>query len=468
MATELISTPGFSDLPNELVMNIIECMPIEAPKDICNFSLTSRRMHMLALDHLYNHVLVSCPWPLVRTLLNDPELAARVHQVTWKPDTDEDYSSQNQKMLSSLLKSFKPVGLKRWSSKKQEPAVTWRHHEFMNFFLMSTPIVATLVIKDTHGWRDNVYWFGGNVSETGKLQHLRSVHIHGPLCMEQTAHLFLLPSLRDITLIDLVQLERRTRDYVEWEKTIPLQTVLGPHMVSHVQNITLKRASVETQTLAYFTQACKDLKSFAYEHDVHNDLRNLHSPNLLAKMQTLASALTRNRASLERLSIRGDHQMLLQKHVLQVARLASGMSVLRSLDMGLVTHDDDPERCTPDFVMELVRLLPPTLEELTIEMDWQEHWGSKGWEGPTDMLRYFADIAPEKLQSLRRVAVVDWPPKLGCFPPDFAVLYQCFAEHGVHFASIPANIEGPDPLQMSDCIEPGWVFVMATDVEWHY
>jgi hypothetical protein len=465
-AEQLASNPGFGALPNELVMAIIDCMPIENAKDIRSLSLTSRRMYMLSLDHLYNHVLVSCPWPLTRTLLHDPKLAARVHQITWNLNTAENDSNENRKMLSRLIRSFEPVGVKS-STNHKRLTTTWRDHEFMSFFITVTPAIETLIIKDTYGWRDNIYWFGKAVGETGALQHLRSVHIHGPLCIEQIAHLFLVRSLRNVTIIDLVQLERQNHDYVEWNDEIPLYTVLE-RGVSGVENIILKRACVETLTLAHFTEACRQLKSFAYEHDVHNDLRSLRSPALISKFESLASALAHNRTSLERLSVRGDHQMLYQKHMLQVARLASRMSNLRSLDMGLVTHDDDPDQCTPDFVAHLVRYLPPTLEELTFEMDWQEHWGSKGWEGPTEMLRYLADIAPARLPLLKRVAVVDWPPKLGHFPPDFAMLYQCFAEHNIHFASIPVKIQGPDPLRVSDFVEPGWVFVEFTDVEWRY
>lgn len=466
MATELAANPGFGALPNELVMSIIDCMPIENPKDILNLSLTSRRMYLLSLDHLYSHVLVSCPWPLTRTLLHDPKLAARVQQVTWNLSTGKDNSTENRKMLSRLMRSFEPVGVQP-SIDHERLTATWRDHEFMAFFITVTPAIETLTIKETYGWRDNIYWFGKPVSEAGTLQNLRNVHIHGPLCLEQIAHLFRVPSLRNVTIVDIVQLERQTHDYVEWNDEIPLYTVLE-RGVSGVENIVLKRACVETKTLAHFTEACRQLKSFAYEHDIHNNLRSRRSPNLISKFESLTSVLTHNRASLERLSVRGDHHMLYQKHMLQLARLASRMSNLRSLDMGLIAHDDDPDQCTPEFVAELVRYLPPTLEELTFEIDWQEHWGSKGWEGPTEILRHLADIAPATLPLLKRVAVVDWPPKLGHFPPDFAMLYQCFAEHNIHFASIPVTIDAPDPIRISDCVEPGWIFVEVADVEWHY
>jgi hypothetical protein len=102
---------------------------------------------------------------------------------------------------------------------------------------------------------------------------------------------------------------------------------------------------------------------------------------------------------------------------------------------------------------------------MSFEIDWQEHWGSKGWEGPTEMLRCLATIAPPKLSLLKRVAVVDWPPFLGHFPPEFANLHRCFADQDIHFASIPAYIEGPDPLQLLDYVEPDWVFVQVAAAE---
>jgi hypothetical protein len=62
--------------------------------------------------------------------------------------------------------------------------------------------------------------------------------------------------------------------------------------------------------------------------------------------------------------------------------------------------------------------------------------------------------------------VVDWPPFLGHFPPDFAQLHQCFAEQSIDFVSIPASIEGPDPLQLLDFVEPGYVFVQVAVAEY--
>ncbi|USP77854.1 hypothetical protein yc1106_05128 [Curvularia clavata] len=465
MATELASNPGFGTLPSELVMNIIEWLPIENPRDIRNLSLTSRRMYQLSLDHMYKHILVTCPWPLTQKLLHDPKLAARVQKVTWDLKTADDDGNEKRRNLCRLMRFLQTAGAT--SMNRPRMFLTWRDHQFMAFFITVTPAIHTLIIKDTSEWENNIYWFRQAVVEVGALQHLRRVHIHGPLCLEQIAHLFLVPSLRDVTVIDLVQLERTPENYLEWKQDTTLRTLLEPG-VSFVENITLKRACVEPLVLAYFTMACKNLKSFVYETDVHNDLRRMRPASLLSKFQGLSFVLTGNHASLEKLSVRGDHQMLYQKHIMQVARLASVMSNLRSLDMGLITHDDDPEQSVTDFVTQFICYLPPTLEELTFEMDWQEHWGAKGWEGPTEMLRCFAETAPMVLPLLKRVAVVDWPPKLCYFPPDFAMLYQCFAEHNVHFASIPADIPVPDPLRMSEFVEPGWVFVEDPDAEfWH-
>jgi hypothetical protein len=394
-------------------------------------------------------------------LWSSPELANRIRNITWKHNlNDHDESEENQTVISNCIKT---LGWFHEDGAIYNVTGPGCDHELIEIFLMFTPHLRTLVITDRASWPDGEYWFRTIANNPDRFVHLRSINIHGPLSLEAIAYLFLLPSLRDLIASDLV-LPRRTTDQRVWDYEIPLRTVLDPGS-SQIEKITLKRSVVEVRTLKYFTEACRGLKSFAYEQDINNDRRRRYSRSLLSKFGELSAAFILNRTTLEHLSIRGDHQMLRQEHVLQVARLASNMSNLRSLDMGLITHDDDPIQCTSDFVAKMVRLLPPTLEEMSFEVDWQEHWGSKGWEGPTEMLRYLADIAPSKL-CLRKVAVVDWPPFLGHFPPDFAQLHRCFAEHNIDFVSIPANIEGPDPLQLLDFVEPGWVFVQVAAAEY--
>ena len=464
MATEPTPRSAFDSLPNELILSIIERIDHENSQDLRSLSLTSRRMYMLSLDHLYGHLTVWSPWPLLRTIFLRPELASRVHKVTWRYNMKEKHDSATNK--SALFTSLDELRIPQISGPycNLQRAQTWLFHEFMETFLLFTPNLHTLIIKDTYAWVGNVYLFKMMAGNSDRLAHLKNVHIHGSLLsMEQIAHLFLLPSLRHVTATDLVLLERGEGDQLEWNTEMPLHTVLDPGS-SAVEHITLKRSCVGISTLTCFTAACRNLRSLAYEHEFYNDHRMLqYSRPSSSRFSNLASALTHSLTTLEHLSIRGDARKLDQKHVLQVARLASDMTRLRSLDMGLLSHDDRPDQCTPEFVAQLVRFLPSTLEEMTFEIDWQDSWGTKGWEGPTEMLCHIAALAPSKLRLLKRVAVVDWPPFLGHFPPDFAQLHRCFAKQNIHFASIPAQIEGRHPLQWSDYVEPGWVFVEVAE-----
>ncbi|KAE8863659.1 hypothetical protein PTNB73_06866 [Pyrenophora teres f. teres] len=465
MASETTSKSALLSLPNELILSIVERIDHESSQDLPSLSLTSRRMYMLSLDHLYGHLTVRSPWPLLRTIFLRPELASRVHKVTWRYNMKEKHDSlANRSTLFDYLDGLKIPQISSTARCNMQSAQTWFFHEFMETFVMFTPNLRKLIIKDTHAWKGNVYLFNMMAANPDRLAHLKSVHIHASLLsMEQLAHLFLLPSLRDVTATDLILLDRPEGGQLEWKSDMPLGTVLDPGS-SAVENITLKRSCVGISTLGCFTAACRNLKSLSYEHEYYNDHRMLHySLPSSSRFSTLASPLTHTRATLEHLSIRGDARKLDQTHVMQVARLASGMTRLRSLDMGLLSHDDNPDQCTEDFVAQLVRFLPSTLEEMTFEIDWQDSWGSKGWEGPTEMLCYIAALAPSKLHLLKRVAVVDWPPFLGHFPPDFAQLHRCFAQHNIHFASIPAQIEGRHPLQWSDYVEPGWVFVEVAE-----
>ncbi|KAF1833499.1 hypothetical protein BDW02DRAFT_569931 [Decorospora gaudefroyi] len=459
MATQ----PGLTDLPNELLIQIIEYIPNENCQDISSLSRTSRRMYTLALDHLYTSFSVTSPWLLLRTLLLKPELGKQVRKVSWKHnEVRQDHNEHYKAVLASCMRNFKLPELSEAVASGAQSPIERLYHEFLAMFLLSTPNVKT-VILEPFAWQDGLYWFKTIASHAERLPHLRTIYIHGPLRLEQTAHIFLLPSVRNITLTDLVLLHDPANipddEYTEWDNSeTPLYTVLQPG-TSRVEALTLKRSCIEVPILTRFTNACTTLTRFEYEHDIHNaQSRDLTLLNLL-RNAALEVALARHRKSLHHLSIRGDHQMMYQRHMLHVARLASRMQNLCSLDMGLLTNDEDPVYGASEFVAQFLSHLPPTLQELSFEIDWQEHWGAKGWEGPTEFLRLLAAVAPARLGLLNRVAVVDWPPVLGLFPPDFADLYGCFGEGGLRFVSVPALVEGPSPVLWVDDVEPGWVFV---------
>lgn len=50
----------------------------------------------------------------------------------------------------------------------------------------------------------------------------------------------------------------------------------------------------------------------------------------------------------------------------------------------------------------------------------------------------------------RGVDVGDWLLSLGHFPPDFAELCASFAEQGIYFASVPDDSEEPDTIRDLD------------------
>lgn len=266
MSITLPSSCPFDALPNELVMSIIERIPNENAKDICHLSLTSRRMYTLSLDHLYRNLFVRRPWPLLRTLCANPELGNRVRNLTWKHDFDDhDDTEENQAVFLICIRILELPEKDRLMS---NATGTRRDDEFLEILLMFTPNVDTLVVADKAFWPDDKYWFTTIANHPDRFVHLKSINIHGPLSLEAIAYIFLLPSLHDFTASDLVLLDQNNKRPA-WDQDIPIQTVLDPAS-SQVQEITLKRSVVEVPTLRYFTEACRNLKSFSYEQDINN------------------------------------------------------------------------------------------------------------------------------------------------------------------------------------------------------
>jgi hypothetical protein len=269
-------------------MSIIERIPNDSAKDICHLNLTNHRMYTLSLDHLYRSVFVRRPWLLLRTLCASPELGSRVRQLTWKHGFDDrDDTKENQAILLICIRMLE---LSETDGLTSDTNGSRRDDEFLEILLMFTPNIDTLVVADKAFWPDDKYWFTNIANNPDRFIHLKSINIHGPLSVEAIAYLFLLPSLRDFTASDLVLARHPHYKRPVWDEIIPIRTVLDPAS-SRVENITLKRSVVEVPTLRYFTEACKQLKSFSYEQDINNgeissvrnayetctDLKNLYS-----------------------------------------------------------------------------------------------------------------------------------------------------------------------------------------------
>lgn len=266
MSTTPPSSCPFDALPNELVMSIIERIPNENAKDICHFSLTSRRMHTLSLDHLYRNLFVRRPWPLLRTLCANPDLGNRVRNLTWKHEFDDHHNTEENQAV--FLICIRILELPEKDRLMSNATGSRRDDEFLEILMMFTPNVDTLVVADKAFWPDDRYWFTTIANHPDRFIHLRSMNIQGPLSLEAIAYIFLLPSLHDFTASDLVLLGQNN-NCPAWDQDIPIQTVLDPAS-SQVQEITLKRSVVEVPTLRYFTEACRKLKSFSYEQDINN------------------------------------------------------------------------------------------------------------------------------------------------------------------------------------------------------
>ena len=300
------------DLPDELLLGIIEYLPCpdwegDKLKTVASLSLTNRRLHYMVEDKLYlaYNGFFHNPYLFLRACASNPRIAERVralkfeYHMTTYDIGPESYcpSIPDRRDIKAALKRMDIPDWKAWATKCNDEE-TNREILFATI-LMHTPKVAALDIQDGKLPYGNPKWLdliryavsGRGFGHMHLFQHLNSIRVDvGWLDLRQMMPLFRLPSLRALTLNDLV----------EDEGSHPEITLANASIVagsSLIENLSIS-SYIRSSSVAVLLEACRALRIFEYRHVsfVNSKMDCLRYPIIYAGLQ-------RHQKSLERLML---------------------------------------------------------------------------------------------------------------------------------------------------------------------
>jgi hypothetical protein len=348
-------------------------------------SLTSRRLNRLVLPYLYAVIDYRCGnanlLKLLRTVNNTPCLAEKIKTVCLYDDQSTTFvrpSSERsliphieRRELCRKIDDFcRPYNL--------HPTSVYLNPDF------PTNYVATLIailpkISRLDIWDGNELWYpsdfyplydtpiwlkllcaaalGPRRGLPPRFEQLHHVRIRmGPLPLERILPLLVLPSLRTLQLVDVIQ--------VEDMEPHGQQGICGTRE-SPIENLELINSSIDSKPTATLISYIQGLRSFTLIYDIS---RREYFPML--DYPTIASALHKHKHSLERISITnipGPYLRRLEFFESGWYGSLRGLELVKfmKVDLSAFTSESDGESKRES----LSKNLPPRLEKLHISVD---------------------------------------------------------------------------------------------------
>lgn len=273
------STASLNDLPDELIVEILDYLPgINLQHfqllTLANLSLTNRRLHRIVSERLYTAFdsFFCIPYPFVRTVSSDTGLASHVKSVSFRygPNAHEDRpvyapSISDKQKIKDSLKRLNMPDWKKWASCCNEAGV--EQERLYATLLLYTPNVSRLDIDDgalEYKFPDWLKMFRQAVGDGGfrrihRFEHLASIRIDLQyLKLRHLSPVFKLHSMRTVTLIGLVEWGNTKQDEPE-----SLRRLL-PAGMSRVEHLHLKGSFVHGDVLDVLISSIQKLRSFEY------------------------------------------------------------------------------------------------------------------------------------------------------------------------------------------------------------
>lgn len=453
-------------LPDELIMELLAHIE---PWDLQTFhalNTTDRRFHRLSLRHLYSANIPRNPEKFLCTIalpppLGSPELASFVEHFTWSGALIPEMLHEDKKLLlASQLASLEEHGtvsgtatiVRNLRSPKLLTASFWH----LDLILLFTPRIKSVEVFDAWHWDDHKYWFSTLAANPNRMSNLSSITIHGPLRLENVLPLFSLPSLRDLTLIEAVDMRRNLDTPFEWEDGNSPNLLTGDPERSCLERLTLRRSCINSGLVDYLPLQLPWLKALIWEsadHELAVDpwealdgvtfTKLIH--NLSLNQDSMLETLRiRDEGFLSKSWIHGEdgptHNPILLSKVRHLDIGPVSLHFVQDVDIGLI-----------------IGLLTPALETLHIQYSASEnHQGIIG---------HFRDTVFKALKlhaPLKRAAIV-WRPLAGWLPFDKSArkLQADLRALGIEFTVVYEDVFGEEPLVTMEG-EEGWLLVQKT------
>jgi hypothetical protein len=269
--------------------------------------LTSKRLNRTANECLYESYSCSPydpPFAFLRSIIGNPELAARVKKLDWKfnmmiPHSSDETSTSDRRLLRENLKQLRIPASERGSWEK-----LYRNGDMADWLKLAIRLTPNLRELDALDFTPTNYDVPRARYESNYIQCLVSTinnplmgslpachHLHtlrigmGGMKLVDIYGLFSLPSLRSL---DLVAVNAGTSD-------IPESLSQSRNALSAVTHLQIMQSRVTSEALAVLMNACHGLKHLHVELGSPYDF----IPDKVVDYTLLMNALRRHAATLE-------------------------------------------------------------------------------------------------------------------------------------------------------------------------
>ncbi|EDU42673.1 F-box-like multi-domain protein [Pyrenophora tritici-repentis] len=457
------------NLPNELLLEIFNHLSSEDKSDILSVSVVNRRFHGLANDVLYNsYSLAQGDAALfISAIASKPQLAKCVRQVNWDCRPRSNFAL----VINDAFFFLRPFSAAEGRHIKETLGIRGslytedlnrRCHElgpesYLYTFLSFTPRVSTLNVVAPSQWDRHKIWFKPAL-DSQMFAHLHTASIIGPMRIHSVLPLFLVPSLRTLTLNDVVSHRNHARAGAqdEWSTNSEVYERLEREG-SWIKNFYLTNCNEPVSTIDRIMGIFRNLQILEIEQ--YGGV-SWHYPEL--DLQKLLQSFGQQRKSLTSLSV-ATSNVALDPCALEWLQVLTHVESL-SLNLSAETREED-ENISNKISSGFSDWLPRNLKHLRLIVNdlsllGRDSLSTGPSEDTVDALFAFSKNVKEVLPDLRTLAVDEWDEMLGTFAcqTDFKLLQQEFARKGVHLLARPRIADGPY-LSDSEDVEEGWVWV---------
>ncbi|KAG9189637.1 hypothetical protein G6011_06505 [Alternaria panax] len=426
------------NLPDELLFEIINQLFLGNVDDVWNISVTNRRLHQIAKELLYSSYSNKdvVPGLFIRALASSPNLERCVQQVEWRAGGydlkfPEELTTAELRYVTERV-GFGEVGrtevagesmirkLNAWLADREE-------EDCINIFMLFTRKVKRVVITPKE-WSRKVVWFKPALASQ-MFSNLQEAYIHKEMRIGNVLSLFLLPSMRTLTLSHVGI--NRNIDGVgprpEWEANNAFWKRLEREG-SSIENLMLSNVGSDTLDLVRALESFQGLKNLEFAFHGHGLGRDD------VNVRTLLRAIAHHHGSLRWFHLE-DPRLGKDPKVFEEVKTLDHLECLQMtmpVFHGSMNHKEEQ---LPEALLGCFRNLPRHLKNLRISAreDYQDV--------PTRFLDVLLSMAPTIdtiLPHLEKITFFDWNPQLGTFPCQIqtAALQSALAKADVELESI--------------------------------
>lgn len=464
-------------LPEELILLILDHLDLSNLHSLHALNQTSQRLHRLTSERLYHCFPGRNSELFLRTIAKASSLASHVKQAVWHQER-----KTNPRLhvieKAHIVRKLHQLAVPQQGTDLAEQFAKFGKNDdywYMEVLLLFMPNLESLTIRDSWLWDDHHYWFKSLSPFFNPLcnSQLKTATLYGPLRIENIVPLLTIPSLRTLSLTQVIVMRREGYRVFQWsvwpvDRLLPVsernELEAAPSNASNLEHLTLNESYIDLDYLLPVLRGIKALKSFTYSHRANDLADEAHGDHI--NKTALSQICTIHNASLTSLCIRDTQPW----HSPSIHETPQTTSALHTLAISPFTPPTASSSSLHEACAQFLDALPLSLAVLRLGIA-ENKTGAGATTSQGDYhapaLSRFLEalapaIAPSGRERLREVALCEWPPTLGWFPDNLGVLQEVWRGLGLRLVSEAGAVEDfyeAEPLCVDDEGEAGWVVV---------